>query len=296
MSKHIFWTFTVTVAVLALSLSAIAQPPGGGRGPGGGMGMGGGPGGGGMMGPGMMFQNPEFAKMLNLTPEQTRELQGVMQSSMEEFRQQMQEQMRNSPPGTPPNPGAMRERMDQFMDATQSKIDRVFQAEQRTKFREITFQMSGGLNSPLGLRSLETLNLSDAQKDQVRSILANRDAEFMRAVEGRDFRDMSPEEREKFGNDMRDRTQRFAVQISNLLTPEQKAKADKLNAEAPALREKLGMPAPGQGRGQQSGQGGPSYLPGANSWRPGQGAPPSTDTPPSQPRRSSGFPRGERQE
>ena len=300
MKKHIFWICAVAMTTFALSLNAVAQPGGGpgGRGPGGGQrgpgGFGGGPGGFGM-GPGGGFvQNPEFAKMLELTPEQTKDIEKVFEDS----RREIQEQMRQTPPGAPPNFDEMRQRMERFMDGIQTKTDQILKPEQQMKSREMMFQLAGGLESPmLGVRTLETLNLTDAQKEQVRKVLAERD-EALRA--GFNFRDATPEEREKFRTDMEARNKKLSEQITALLTPEQKAKAEKLTAEAPALREKLGMPAPGQQRGQQRGQGGPGgqggYTPGADSWRPGQGAPPggaAPQTPPSGQPRRGGFPRSD---
>ena len=299
MNKHIFWIVAVAVTICTLSYSVIAQPPGGpggGRGPGGpgggpGMGPGGGMGmmmGGGPGGLGMVFQNPEFIKMLELTPAQTDSLRNVMTEIGNDMRTQM-EQMRAA--GTPPTPDEMRQRMERFFGEVQSKVDQVLKPEQQTKIREVTFQLTGGMNSPMmGVRTLETLNLTDAQKEQVRKITAERDAARMTAMQGVDFRNMTPEDRSKMFADGQARDKQFTDKIVALLTPEQKAKAEKLTVAAPELRQKLGMPEPGQGpgqqRGRQEGSRGPQG-PGANSWRPGQEMPNT----PSSPNRRGNFPR-----
>ena len=302
MKKRILWIFAVVVAVCALSYSAIAQPPGGPGGPppggpggfgggmrGGGVVMGGGPG-----GFGNVFQNPEFAKMLELTPEQIDSLRNVATEVGNDMREKMREIMT---PGTPPNPDVFRKEMEKMMDESQTKINKVLKPEQQTKAQEIAFQLSGGLNAPMGIRTLETLNLTDAQKEQVRKMMSERDAEGAAAMQSFDWRNSTPEEREKMRTDNEARAKKYAEQIATLLTPEQKAKADKLTAGADALREKLGMPAPGQRggqqgqqRGQQGRQGGQQggYVPGANSWRPGQEVP---NAPPPQPNRPGNFPR-----
>ena len=307
MNRRIFWTFAVLVTVFALSLNSFAQPPGGGqgRGQGPGMGMGGMPGmggpGGGMGGVGAVFQNQEaFARELGLTPQQATELQGIMRESMETFRTQFQ----NAPR---PEPGAdpeamrqfgetMRQRMESGMNEVQARVDQVLRPEQRTKLRETSFQLAGGLDSPMlgtpmGERMLETLDLTDSQKEQVRKLVEERNA-AMRNFGEVNWRDQA--ERERFQADMAARGARFAEQVKAILTPEQRAKADRLTAEAPALRERLGVPAPGQPRGQQGQQGrqqapGGGFVPGQGSWRPGQDVP---DAPPPSPRRGN-FPRGE---
>lgn len=293
MSKHVLG-FMTTVAALALSLNAFAQPssgmgpppPPGGFGPSGRMMMGG--------GIGMVLQNPEFAKMLELTPEQATRLQDIMRETSEERRRQMQEMQQG---GAPPNPEQMRQRMEQSVEATQTKFDQVLNPLQRTKSREILFQLSGGLNSPmLNDRMLQVLELTDAQKEQVRKIISDRNEENRAAFQGGfNFRDASQEERDKFRADMETRNKKFADQITAILTPGQKEKAEKLTAEAPALREKLGLPEPGQGNTQRQrpqGGGGQSpagggYIPGANSWQPGQ-PPPTREQGGEQPRN---FPR-----
>lgn len=280
MNKKVTWIFAVIVTACALSAGVIAQPPGGGpRGPG----MGG--------GPGDIFRNPEFVKILELTSAQSDEIQKIMQTSMEEFRAEMQ---RN--PGTPPNPDEMRKRFE----GAQQKVMEVMKPAQQTKARELTFQLTGGLDSPmLNERTLETLELTAEQKEKIRKLSADRDAEFRTVMQGFDWRNATPEQRQKFGTDNAERTKKYRDQISAILTPEQKGKAEKLSAEAPALREKLGMPAPGQmGQGQRRGQGPPSgdgqpYTPGAGSWRPGQGVPGGDASPQPRTRQRSGFSRGE---
>ena len=86
---------------------------------------------------------------------------------------------------------------------------------------------------------------------------------------------------------------RFAEQVRAILTPEQRAKVEKLTTETAALRERLGIPAPGQPqqRGQQPGQAPPGsgFVPGQGAWQPGQGTPTPVE---GQPRRGS-FPRNE---
>ena len=312
--RRILWIVAVAVTVFALSLNAIAQPgggQGGQRGQGGG-GQGGGPGMGLGMGPGMgfggggmgmmmpgaggmmqAFQNPEFANMLELTAAQRENLPGVVRTA---FREEFQRAMEGAPPmqfGGPPDP-AMMQRIDQAIDAVQTKIHAELTPTQRTKAGELLFQTQGGFESQmLDVRALGVLDLTDAQKEQIRKITEERNAENIRAMtalreSGADMRD--PATWEGMRTDSDARTKKFADQIQALLTPEQKAKADQLTAGIPAVRERLGIPAPGQqqqGRGQQQGRQAPTYTPGAGSWRPGEGVPQQGG----QPQQRGGFPR-----
>jgi len=301
MSKRILWIVAVAVTAFALSLSAIAQPPGGPPGgglgvpPGGGPPPGMGPGGmGGMMGGfGNPFANPEIVKLLELTPEQVDSLQKSMQEAGTEIREEMRKAFES---GTQPNPEEIQKRMEKFMDGIQERTSKVLKPEQQTKVKEVAFQLSGGLETPLmgplGMRTLDILDLTADQKEKIRKIQADREAESRTAREGFDFRNATPEDWEKIRVANEALNKKYAGQITAILTPEQKAKAEKLTAGAPALREKLGIPAPGQPGGRQrgqEGQGREQYTPGDRSWRPGQGAP--NDPPP--PPRQGNFPRSQ---
>ena len=274
MKKRTFYIVAVAITAFVVSLNAFAQPPGGGRGqgggmggpgmgPGGGMGMGQGPGGfGGGMGGGMMMggpgggmggmlQNPELTKLLELSPEQTNSLQRVFTEARTEIQEQMRTRMQAG--GPPPNPNEMRQEMEKFMDGIQVKTDQILRPEQRTKAREVGFQLTGGLESPMlamNTRTLDVLNLTTDQKENIRATLAKRTEESMALMEEMrqdpnfDFR--NPETQAKIRAANEELSKKYADQIKVLLTAEQRATAERLTAAAPALREKLGIPAPGQ--------------------------------------------------
>ena len=234
--------------------------------------------------------NSGIADMLNATPGQREELRKVIQ----DFRTQRPQGVQG--------PQAMSQRLGEM----RKQINQVMRPEQRTRFGEVTFQLAGGLDSRfLNERTLEILDLTDAQKEQIKAITAARTAEAANAIREFDFRNATQEERaafmEKLNTGNAERTKKYAEQIKAVLTPEQKAKAEKLTAEAPALREKLGMAREGLGIARQGGlQAGqtqgqqrvqaPIYTPGEGSWQPGQGIPGSV---PATPQNSRGFPRGE---
>ena len=83
------------------------------------------------------------------------------------------------------------------------------------------------------------------------------------------------------------RNQMYAQQIMALLTPAQRERVQDLNNGIPALRERLGIPEPGQQRGQQQAPRRPEFVPGEGSWRPGM---PLGDSVPAAPPRGT-FPR-----
>jgi len=226
MNKRTFLISTVIVSALALSCNAFGQPPGS---PGRGVPMGG-PGG------GIILWHPEVIRGLELTPEQTSELQRIMA----DMRTQRPP---GTPPTGPPNPEERRQRMDEM----QAKVQQVLNSEQQVKLREIAFKLAGGLDSRLlDDRMLEVVNLTDGQKGQIREIMAKREARNRTAIQDFNVRSATREEREKFRTDAETRVKEYRDRIKAVLTAEQKAKAEKLTAEAPALRERLGMTQPGQ--------------------------------------------------
>jgi Spy/CpxP family protein refolding chaperone len=249
-----------------------------------------------MMGPGGMgnllqvVQNPEFLKMMDITPEQV----AAIRSSVMETLQRI------PPPSGEANFDQRRQWMEQMVDGVQAEVEKVLKPEQRTKLKEVTFQLTGGLNSlnmPFGgVRALETLELTAAQKEQVKATMEKRDAETRAAMQGFNRDEATPEEREKFRAEMAALNKKYADQVADLLTPEQKAKAENLTKEASVIRETLGIPAPGQrpprGADRPAGPAG-GYTPGADSWRPGQAAPPTATPPAGEQRRRGGFPREE---
>ena len=134
------------------------------------------------------------------------------------------------------------------MTETQVKVDEVLKPEQRTKFREILFQLAGGLNlPPLNEHVFECLNLTDVQKWQIRELATER-VPARRAAEYAifDVHNRTPLPREELSNSLEAARQQidaeYIKQLKSFLTAEQQAKAAKLTAEIPALHERLGLP------------------------------------------------------
>ena len=140
-------------------------------------------------------------------------------------------------------------------DEQWASIGKVLNADQLAKFKEIYFQAANGFNAmQLDARLLGTVNLTDEQVKKINEIADKRSEENRAAMQGRQGggAGFSPEERTA----MRERNSKYADQIKAVLTDEQKKKAEDLTAGAETLREKLGLPAPGQRQqGQQGEQG-----------------------------------------
>ena len=216
--------------------------------------------------------NNQIADALNATPEQREEVRKVIT----EFRSQR------------PQPGQGPQGMTQRISELRTKIDQVIQPEQQTKLSELSFQLSGGLNSPsLNEQTLSLFDLSDKQKEQIRQIAEVRTTETMGQIRSRLTGGAASIDREALNAAAAERNQKHAEQIKAVLTKEQRARAEKLTEEAPDMREQMKMPQIGQPGAMpvlrnatqtQGGQTQPNriqrqpYAPGSGSWQPGQGA------------------------
>ncbi|MCL2744986.1 MAG: Spy/CpxP family protein refolding chaperone [Planctomycetaceae bacterium] len=295
---------TVLMAVLfavLISTLVFAQPGGGNR-QGGGPGnrQGGGPGGPGFgMGTGLL-QNENVKKELKLSDDQVAQLTKVAEE-MRAARPQQRQGGQGGGQGNRPTQeemNQMRARMETTMNEMDAKVNKILSPEQQGKYKELRFQLSGGLNAPrLDVRALEVLNLTEDQKAKLKAAQDEQAEEIRKAMENRpqiDWQGLSQEEREKRGAELRAegeaRQKKFTDKVKGFLTADQIAKAEKLTAGAQETREKLGLPAPGQGRGAGGGAGaGQQGERVPDSWRPGQGGRQQGGN--QQPRRA--FPRSE---
>jgi Spy/CpxP family protein refolding chaperone len=211
----------------------------------------------------MLLQNQEFAKLLEITPEQTNELAKLRPAP----------RTQGAPVTPPPSP-----------EELQDSIFKILTPAQQTKANEALFQlMPNVMDSPmLNERMLAALDLTAEQKEKIKKIADDRAAEIATRLTPQGgataggpptrMTPMTPEERTAF-------TKKFTDQMVAVLSPEQKAKAEKLTTEAADLRTKLGVGQGAQGgrqQGQQGGRqqgGGAGFVPGAGAWQPGQGAP-----------------------
>jgi Spy/CpxP family protein refolding chaperone len=183
------------------------------------------------------------------------------------------------------------------------RIDELLQPEQRAKFREISFQTAGGLDALfLNEQMLEAVDITADQKAAVRQIVIERDAEADAARSKIDFDNFTWEDYEAYKAANTERAKRYAEQMKAVLTAEQWTKAEKLTAGVAQLRESLwtkkaspwGEIIEEEQNEQepdvvQRSPRPPVYIPGPDSWKPG-------DPLPAQPRaerRTGRFPRGD---
>lgn len=284
----------LTIVIVALfALSASAQPgpggPGGMRGgPGGPGGMRGGPGGE-MDGITQLFRNEEIKSKLGLSTEQEEKLTSLLEKNRESMRERFRGGRQGGERSGPPSREdmeKMRAEVEKMRAEIKEKANQILTPEQQEKVKVLRFQISGGLDSPMiNPESLEALNLTDKQKAELKAMDEARREAFRTAMENRprvDFRTMSEEDRRKAFEEMRTqgeaRSKEFKEKVLSLLTPDQKAKAEQLSSEGKELREKVMQQMQerrDERRGDRGrGQGGPEgeFRPGADSWRPGQGA------------------------
>ena len=247
MNNRTLQIFAVAVTAWALTLNAVAQPQGTSVPAGAQM----------IHGTGIrasFFQNQEFFNMLELTPQQITDLQEAWRESTERYQPLVGTFPRPEPNANPQTPEEMRKRQEEMQlrsetwrDESLKRIERVLKPEQRTKFREIIFQLAGGLNSNssmLNELALSALDLTGTQKEQFRKLVEERNVVLWA------IRDSAPPEDRplpgtvRIGAEVMQAITQFTEQFQSLLTVEQRTKAEKLTAEIPALREKLGLPPP----------------------------------------------------
>lgn len=258
MKKNILGLGFLGLAFFVTMSFVVAQPPQGAA-----PGQGGGPGrgpGGMMAGPGMMgggafgvLMNEQARKDLGITEEQQTKLREAGQKIFEQMRPQQPPQQGGERPRF--DPAEMRARMEKVQNDTRTAIESILNKDQVGKLDVMSFQSSGGLDSPmLNVENLRVLNLSE---EQVKKINELRDSMF--AGGGERFRNMSREERQAAFEENR---KKMKDGLLGILSDEQKAKAESLTKETP---EYLKRPAGGQPR-----DGGNRRDFG--NWTPGQGA------------------------
>jgi Spy/CpxP family protein refolding chaperone len=128
-----------------------------------------------------------------------------------------------------PAPGSTQREVKLQAEEFQGKTEKVLTPEQQKKYLELTFQLSGGLNTPnFGEHTFDALNLSNDQISNIQNIL--RDQRLNAKSEGKQLKDLTPEQKAK---------NKEAVQA--FLTQEQLKKAQTLTDGVKELRQKLGL-------------------------------------------------------
>ena len=162
------------------------------------------------------------------------------------------------------------------------KMRGVLTENQYTKLEERTFQLTGGTQGLLFSVGLgDTLKLTPEQITKVESLQRQMTTEIFRLV-GR-LQGAPAEEQARIRMQIEELVAKYSAMANDILTAEQKARAEKLIADTP---EYIASRLP-QNRNRSR-----EWRPGANSWQPGQGAPeggnPNSETRPSRERGERG--------
>jgi len=143
------------------------------------------------------------------------------------------------------------------------KMRGVLTEQQYTKLEERTFQLTGGTQGLLfSVGFCDTLKLTPEQIKKVEALQRQMTTEIFQLV-GR-LQGASAEEQARIRTQIEELVAKYSAMANDILTAEQKAKAEKLVADTP---EYIATRLP-QNRNRNR-----EWRPGANSWQPGQGAP-----------------------
>ena len=148
-------------------------------------------------------------------------------------------------------------------ESHKEKLRGILTEKQYTKLEERTFQLTGGTQGLLFSAGFgDTLKLTPEQIKKVESLQRQMTTEIFQLV-GK-LQGASAEEQANIRTQIEELVAKYAKMANDILTTEQKAKAEKLVAETP---EYIASRLPqNRNRSQQ-------WRPGPNSWQPGQGAP-----------------------
>ena len=266
MTKRIFLTGFVVLALLAAASMVLAQPGGQGA-PRGQAGQG---------------QQPAFAGSV-LGIEDARTALGVTADQWQKLQNASRAVREANPapartggggggaPGATPNPAAMaaaRERQQKIQEETRKAVESILSADQVAKLDAMTFQRTGGLNPPapraggtgagfaggvgggVTVDALRALNLTDDQKKKVQDAVDKR-AEANRALGTAGGGPNAPQLSDAERTARREATQKindeFFAAVKSALTDDQKAKAEELMKDVPEFLRHRAPAAGGTG-------------------------------------------------
>ncbi|MDR1485856.1 MAG: Spy/CpxP family protein refolding chaperone [Planctomycetaceae bacterium] len=231
---------------------------------------------------GVLLQNENAKKHLNLTEDQVAKLQKISDDQRANFPRPPRGNNEDGRRPAPPSEEDMKkfnETIEKSQAESKKKINEVLTPEQQAKFKVLPFQVAGGLESRfINARTFEFLDLSDAQKEQFKKLDEENRAEFGKLFTqptGNDTTRLTQEEVRKQREELSKKAREKALA---LLTPAQKATAEKLTEEAKQLKLQPQRDERDRGnrdrreRGERN-RGNNEYRPGSDSWRPGAGTP-----------------------
>ncbi|MDR2346281.1 MAG: Spy/CpxP family protein refolding chaperone [Planctomycetaceae bacterium] len=238
---------------------------------------------------GALLQNENAKKHLNLTEDQTTKLQKISEEQRSNFRRPRGD---NNNPPSQEDIKKFNETLAKNQEETQKKINEVLTPEQQTKYKALPFQLAGGLETRFfNTRMLEFLELSDEQKTKFKQLEEETQAEMRKLFTRPDNNTSNVRPSREEAQKQREETQKKSDELRKsvlekalaLLTPEQKATAEKLTEEAkqlklqPQRRERGERGERERGERGSERRGNNEYRPNNDSWRPGSNTPNNGD-------------------
>ena len=251
--QSLLWAVLLTAAVAG---SALAQPPGGGRGGPGGRGPAG-------RGPGMGGVNWPMSAMGLLNAEQVQEEINLAGDKAEEIAETMRESMREvfgafrgGPGGGGERPDfeEMRKRMEEARSEMAKKLEELLDDSQAKRLHEIARQAAGVMavvTDPEDSKALELGDDEQAKLETVQEEMNEGRRELFEAMRDGLF------DREEMGAEMAKLTSEADEKVKTALNSDQVAKLNELMGEPFAALEEVrqNMRGPGGGRGFGGGRG-----------------------------------------
>ena len=213
----------------------------------------------------------QFAQDLQITGDQGRQLAGMAQ----DVRNRIGDLLRSNGPMMASKDDrdqafkTIREEGMKITREVEQKLSGILNDKQLQLYHERTFQMSGGLQGILLNPSFgKTLELTEEQLRKVTQIQEQLTKEAFLLMDK--LQDATPEERTAIMQQLQALGEKGAKMIEAILDNAQKVKMEKLKEEVPDYIWK-------SFRGNRNKE--REWRPGADSWKPGQGAPVNVDIP-----------------
>jgi Ni/Co efflux regulator RcnB len=228
-------------------------------------------------------RNKEVRTILGITDAQAKEIGALEATSQMWALTKLPELTKRLENPTDDDLKSIQNDLDNEFQKAIAKVDSIITPEQRAKSKELVFQMTGGLDSPLiNKDALDILNLTGEQRQKAEQIIdqmkIERNAKFeelMKLLEeaAKKGKDITEEERnelrkkgEKFGAEISVLGKKAGNQLKGFLNEQQRQKAEDLIINAPEFAKKFQRLTDRYTKDVP-------YIPNENSWKPGQGVP-----------------------
>jgi Spy/CpxP family protein refolding chaperone len=234
------------------------------------------------------LQNENAKKHLNLTEDQTAKLQKIFDDQRANFPRPARGGA-NGAQASDEDRKKYADQIEKYQSDVNKLVAEALTEEQRAKYKVLPFQIAGGLETRFfNARLFDALDLSEEQKTKFKQLEEETSAEFRKLFTPSDGPRPTADEAQKQRDEFQKKSDELRKSIREkavaLLTPEQKAKAEKLTEESKQLKLQPQRNERGRGDRQRGDRergdrdrgdrrGGNEYRPNDDSWRPGAGTP-----------------------